>query len=145
MALVMPLEWLLSWTLCIKVFLMFILKIYGETPKWFWQQNLRHQINFQCIQLETDIGLLQVDPFNHDIERTCHSLRNYLNFSSDSFLKARKRVARSNIDLILCDISPMGIVIGEQLKIPSMLIENFTWDWIYEDFLKEIQYSDATA
>ena len=33
---------------------------------------------------------------------------------------------------ILCDISPLGIQIGVRLKIPTILIENFTWDWIYE-------------
>ena len=35
-------------------------------------------------------------------------------------------------NFILCDISPLGIKVGVRLKIPTILVENFTWDWIYE-------------
>ena len=112
-------------------------EIYGNTPEWFWKLNLLNPINFRCVQIETDIGLLQNGPFEHDVKQTCNALKHYLNFSNNSFLEVKQRVTQSKIDLILCDISPMGIVIGDQLKIPSILIENFTWDWIYEEFWEE--------
>ena len=38
---------------------------------------------------------------------------------------------------MLCDISPLGIAAARQAGIPSVLIENFTWDWIYESYLGE--------
>ncbi|MEJ2658994.1 MAG: hypothetical protein P8012_17695 [Desulfobacterales bacterium] len=37
--------------------------------------------------------------------------------------------------LAICDISPIGISVAAGAGIPSVLIENFTWDWIYEDFI----------
>jgi hypothetical protein len=31
----------------------------------------------------------------------------------------------------VCDISSLGIEVGKAAKIPTLLVENFTWDWIY--------------
>ena len=112
-------------------------EIYGNTPEWFWKLNLLNPINFRCVQIETDIGLLQNGPFEHDIKKTCNSLKNYLKFSSYSFLEAKQRVTSSKIDLILCDISLMGIIIGDQLKTPSILIEKLYLGLIYEEFCEE--------
>jgi hypothetical protein len=39
--------------------------------------------------------------------------------------------------LIICDISPLGIKVGREAGIPSLLVENFTWDWLYEGYVKE--------
>ena len=32
---------------------------------------------------------------------------------------------------MLCDIAPLGIAVAKAAGLPSVLIENFTWDWIY--------------
>jgi hypothetical protein len=39
--------------------------------------------------------------------------------------------------LVLCDIAPLGIVVARAAGIPSVLIENFTWDWIYEGYTSD--------
>jgi hypothetical protein len=36
--------------------------------------------------------------------------------------------------LVLCDIAPLGIAAAKKAGIPSVLLENFTWDWIYEGY-----------
>ena len=36
--------------------------------------------------------------------------------------------------LVLCDIAPMGIEVARAAGLPSVLLENFTWDWIYEAY-----------
>jgi len=36
---------------------------------------------------------------------------------------------------VLCDIAPLGIAVAQKAGIKSVLIENFTWDWIYEAYL----------
>src|SRR5690606_293435 len=45
-------------------------------------------------------------------------------------------VSQKKLDLILCDISPIGLWVAERLEIPLVLIENFTWDWIHEHYLE---------
>ncbi len=36
--------------------------------------------------------------------------------------------------LVLCDISPLGLSVARAAGLPSILIENFTWDWIYAGY-----------
>ena len=33
---------------------------------------------------------------------------------------------------VLCDIAPFGLEVARAAGLPAVLIENFTWDWIYE-------------
>ena len=49
--------------------------------------------------------------------------------------------------LVVCDIAPLGIIVAKKAGIPCLLVENFTWDWIYEDqedengaFSKHVHY-----
>jgi UDP-N-acetylglucosamine:LPS N-acetylglucosamine transferase len=36
--------------------------------------------------------------------------------------------------LVICDIAPMGIAVAQAAGITSVLVENFTWDWIYQNY-----------
>jgi hypothetical protein len=38
---------------------------------------------------------------------------------------------------VVCDISPLGLAVARQAGLPSVLIENFTWDWIYSGYVAE--------
>jgi hypothetical protein len=107
--------------------------IFTTVPQWFFEDSLSGR--FEYHEFLTDIGLVQKTPFSHDIEETIELLDRFIPFDpaliSDTadFLKQRK------CRLAVCDISPIGISIAAEAGIPSILIENFTWDWIYEDFI----------
>jgi hypothetical protein len=38
----------------------------------------------------------------------------------------------SGASAVLCDISPLGLLAARAAGLPAILVENFTWDWIYE-------------
>jgi hypothetical protein len=40
-------------------------------------------------------------------------------------------------NLVLCDIAPLGILAAREAGLPCVLIENFTWDWIYAGYLND--------
>ena len=49
----------------------------------------------------------------------------------------------SGVELVLCDISPLGLEIARLAGLPSVLLENFTWDWIYEPLVAlEARFGD---
>jgi hypothetical protein len=106
--------------------------IFTTVPEWFFEDSFSGQ--FEYHEFVTDIGLVQKTPFSHDLEETIETLDRFIPFDpgliSDTagFLKERA------CQLVVCDISPIGISIAAKAGIPSILIENFTWDWIYEDF-----------
>ena len=78
-----------------------------------------------------------------DLEATCSQLHTIIPFDDTSL----NRLAEKNQDmsLVLCDISPMGIAVAKKLGIPSVLIENFTWDWLYNSYRKDFPGIDCYA
>ena len=47
--------------------------------------------------------------------------------------------------LVLCDIAPLGIAVAQSARRPSILVENFTWDWIYRPYMKRYPQLDPHA
>ena len=104
--------------------------IFSTVPPWFLKQNILCK-NFEVHFLKTDVGLVQKSPFLHDLQETINQLKDFLLFRSVDSQKAITISRRKNFNLIISDISPLGIKVADQLGIQSVLIENFTWDWIY--------------
>jgi hypothetical protein len=38
--------------------------------------------------------------------------------------------------MVVCDIASMGVEVAKQVEISSLLVEDFTWDWIYKGYVK---------
>ena len=109
--------------------------IFSTLPQYFFLQNLNFD-SFELVSLKTDVGLVQEGPFAHDLTKTYIELEEFLLFKSSDFQKALTLSRDKELDLIICDISPLGLEVSHRLGIPSVLIENFTWDWIYEAYQK---------
>jgi len=109
--------------------------IFTTTPDWFFKNSL--SFPYEYIETQTDVGLIQATPFTENIDKTIKALENYLPFSEDRNEESLLLISEKKLDLILCDISPFGLWVAEKLGIPSILIENFTWDWIYENYLEQ--------
>ena len=48
-----------------------------------------------------------------------------------------RTVAERRCALVVSDISPLGIAVAREAGVPSVLVENFTWDWIYRGYVDE--------
>jgi len=86
---------------------------------------------------DTDLGLVQQNPFKADVSRTLLKLNEFLPFDPYQLSYLSYLVRRYSCKLILCDISPVGLAVGRQSGVPTLLIENFTWDWLYESYVSE--------
>lgn len=90
---------------------------------------------FQYHPLETDVGLRQTSALEADLPATVRALDAFRSGLEDTVLAATRKVETRGCALILSDISPLGILVAEGCGIPSVLVENFTWDWIYAPLL----------
>lgn len=101
-------------------------------PKHLFEESLK---NITLHPIITDIGIVQHDALSNNIPETIAALDTMLQTAS----KTAKTIAEAikGSDVVICDISPLGILAAKEAKIPSILIENFTWDWIYKDFATE--------
>ena len=107
-------------------------EIFTTVPSWFFVDSL--SVPFSWYPVTTDIGLIQENAFTEDIERTLVSLNTFLPFDPALVADLAEQICRKQCHLILCDIAPLGIAVGRKSGIPSVLIENFTWDRIYAGY-----------
>jgi UDP:flavonoid glycosyltransferase YjiC (YdhE family) len=116
-------------------------EIFTKVPPLFFKDSLAAPYTYHSVL--TDIGLAQKSPLNADLEETLQNLNNFLPFRSSRINHLTQQVSALSCDLIVCDIAPVGIVVARTVGIPSVLVENFTWDWLYKDYVgfdKNIQH-----
>ena len=106
--------------------------LFTTVPKSLFAESLQH---FSYHPLPCDIGLVQKDGLRADIPATIKVLQKFLPF--DPLLLAKLADQIQGCQLVLCDIAPIGIAVARIAGIQSVLIENFTWDWIYKAYLQD--------
>lgn len=102
--------------------------IITETPRFVFEQSLSHP--FEYIKHPTDVGLIQIDSLTEDVNRTISALKSLFKIKFDKHL-----VTGCSILAVFSDISPIGIQFAKSNQLPTILFENFTWDWIYENYI----------
>ena len=107
--------------------------IFTTTPEWFFEQSISGIFSYHS--LLTDIGIVQETPLREDLPETLRKLNNFLPYDQSHIMSLSKEINKTECSLIICDISPMGIEVARKAGIPSVLVENFTWDWVYENYM----------
>ena len=110
-------------------------EIFTRVPEWFFQDSLRDGFSYHS--LLTDIGMAQRTPMEEDSPETLRRLQAFLPFSNQLLDRLAAELQSHNCQLVLSDISPLGIAAARRAGLPSILLENFTWDWIYAAYLDE--------
>ncbi len=108
--------------------------VYTKVPFWFFADSVSAGA-FTYHDLQTDIGVVQETPMQEDLPATIRALDAFLPFDPGLVQSLADELRAQGDELAICDISPLGIAIAAAAGIPSILVENFTWDWIYTGYL----------
>ena len=109
--------------------------VFSSIPPRFFRSSLSRPPHI--FGLETDVGLIQRDPFNEDIPGTLKALESFYPLKKQQIEHTASKLLESGCAAVVCDISPLGIAAAADAGIPSVLVENFTWDWLYRSYLSE--------
>lgn len=107
-------------------------ELFTRVPLTFFRQVVRAPITYH--ELETDIGVVQDGPLHTDEAGTVARLNRFFPLSARLLDSLAADLAEAGVTLVLCDIAPMGLLAAGRAGIPCVLVENFTWDWIYAGF-----------
>ncbi len=109
-------------------------EIFTRVPCSFFEESLGGNFGYQA--LLTDIGLAQKSSLVEDLPETVRRLGQFLPFEPLQIKNLAQRLTELKCGLVMCDIAPLGIAVAAAAAIPSILVENFTWDWIYEGYVQ---------
>jgi len=111
-------------------------ELFTLVPDWFFRDSLIG-CSFGYHALLTDIGMVQRTALVEDVPETVRRLDAFLPFDPGLVRELAERVLGLGCRLVVCDIAPLGIAVARQAGLPSLLVENFTWDWIYQGYAAE--------
>lgn len=112
-------------------------KLFTTVPEHLFADSLS---NYTLTRIQTDIGIIQQNALHCDVTATCTALKDFIPFDAALISKLVEHIA--GCSAVLCDISPLGIAVAEHAGVPSVLVENFTWDWIYSPHSALLKYAD---
>jgi hypothetical protein len=108
-------------------------EIFTQVPPWFFADSLAKPGGYHA--LLTDIGLAQKNSLVEDLPETVRRLAGFLPFEASQVENLARQVKRLGCQMVICDISPLGIAVAKAAGLPVVLVENFTWDWIYQGYV----------
>lgn len=114
----------------------FHFELFTRVPPWFFAESLPSGC-FTYHDTLSDIGLVQPSPFVEDLPATLHRLAEYLPPDPAEVDRLAGEISSIGCHAVLCDIAPLGIAVAHVAGLPSILVENFTWDWIYAGYLDQ--------
>ena len=104
--------------------------IFTQVPEWLFRDSLSGGFDYHDVL--TDLGMVQHSALEADLDATIQRLDTFLPFDQTLIRTLAQQIRALGCCLVMCDIAPMGIVVAEATGVPSILVENFTWDWIYQ-------------
>ncbi len=109
-----------------------VFHLYTTVDERFFDNSL--PTAFRYHRLETDVGMVQKTPFAEDLPATIERLGRFYPCDAQRVDDLARRVQARGCRLIVCDIAPLGIAVGRRAGIATVLVENFTWDWVYAGY-----------
>lgn len=105
------------------------------SPKWLFDLSLNDP--FDYFSFKGDIGVIQRDSLNLDKLKTLREYAELLKIKEILVKDETQYAERNKVSVIVGDIPPIAFDISQRINIPGIAIGNFSWDWIYKDYVRE--------
>lgn len=106
-------------------------EVFTEVPRWFFSESLIRGFSYH--HLKSDVGLVQRSPLLEDLDATVAGL-DEMAAENTTIDRLAEELHEFGCSVVVADISPLGLEAAVAASVPSVLIENFTWDWIYDNY-----------
>jgi UDP:flavonoid glycosyltransferase YjiC (YdhE family) len=111
-------------------------ELFTTVPEWFFAASLRVPFGYHA--LRCDVGLAQRDAMDEDLEATVRELDAFLPWPAALVDGLAGDLRARGCEAVVCDVAPLGIAVARAAGLRAALVENFTWDWIYESYVDRV-------
>lgn len=81
-----------------------------------------------------DVGMVQKDSIRVDLDATLRELQELSARWDDLVDTEAAWLREQDARLIVCDIPAIPVAAAKRIGIPAVVVANFSWDWIYDEF-----------
>ena len=106
-----------------------------SAPRRLFDQTVRVPITF--LEGLTDTGVVQIDSVRLDEQATVSIAADFYRTLPARATKEAALLNRRDAQLVICDAPPLACAAAALAGVPSVVVSNFTWDWIYEAYEPE--------
>jgi uncharacterized protein (TIGR00661 family) len=104
-------------------------------PEWLFREVLGNRTTFSNRHIE--VGVLQNNSYSVDKEATLTAVADLL-LQKDPIIKQEITfLQKEKISLVISDHTPFAMDAAHSTDIPVVGVANFSWDWIYGDYLNQ--------
>jgi len=107
-------------------------------PRWLFERTMTAP--FDLDDRPCDTGIVQIDSLRLDAAASIARAKDFYE-TLDARAAAEAAWLRArDVRLVIADAPPLACAAAAQAGIPSVVVSNFTWDWIYAEYR---EYLDA--
>jgi hypothetical protein len=112
-----------------------------SVPRWLLDRTIT--CAFDLDDRPCDTGVVQIDSLRLDATATITRARDFYATLESRAVEEAALLRRGGVRLVLSDAPPLACAAAAQAGIPSIVVGNFTWDWIYQEYGGELASAPA--
>lgn len=112
------------------------ISLVSTAPEWLFRLNLAGEFRLRPRAL--DVGVVQLDSIRLDPVATLRAYAGILEAQPALVAEEAEILRRDGVDLVVADIPPAAFLVARQAGLPAVGISNFSWDWIYADYVRAL-------
>ena len=108
-----------------------------SAPDWLFSRTVRRA----CTRVpgETDTGVVQIDSLRPDPQQTIVRAAAFHDALPRRIEEEVSLLRRYGAEFVVSDAPPLACAAARAAGLESVVCANFTWDWIYGDYIAEYQ------
>ena len=107
--------------------------VVSTAPEWLFRRNLPAPFSYRARAL--DVGAVQEDSIRLDIRATLEAYAALLDGQAALLDEEAALLCGAGVELVVADIPAAAFPIARRAGVPGVGIGNFSWDWIYADYV----------
>ena len=101
-------------------------------PRWIFERTVRGPFTF--FECECDTGIAQIDSLRLDEEQTVRRAAEFYATFDERVAHEAAFLHQERVTLVVSDAPPLACAAAELAGRRSIVISNFTWEWIYSGY-----------
>jgi hypothetical protein len=104
-------------------------------PRWLFDRTLTTPVTL--VEGECDTGVVQVDSLRLDEAATAREAAEFYSTFDQRVAREAALLRAHDTRLVIADAPPLACAAAAAARIPSVVLSNFTWDWIYSGYAEQ--------